>query len=408
MSSHRLLPAILLQSANLASGLGNAMVTISIPWLILEESDSPLFAGIVVALASLPPLLVSPIAGWIVDHFGRRLVSVISDLLSTLSVIAFPLIYLWLGLDNLTILLLAFFGALFDPAGYTARKTLLVDASRASGIDQSQLNGIHDGVFGIGWIAGPALGAWMIAGFGVINSFWLAGGLFLSSALAVAMLRFEKRLLSPVEVESGQNLTEEGSTSRSLSRGFIALWQDKLLRTITIAILIIAAVYLPTESIILPTYFEELGSPAQLGIVISLLAAGSTVGSFGYGYLIKRLSRRTLVRVVMIGTAVSIIPMALLPPIAILSVSAFALGLFWGPFNPLITSLIQERIHESEQGRVFGVQLSTFYAAPPLGMVLAGWSVESFGVNGTYIVLAIILSATALIVLFTRSLREEF
>jgi len=384
------------------------MVTISIPWLILEESDSPLFAGIVVALASLPPLLVSPIAGWIVDHFGRRLVSVISDLLSTLSVIAFPLIYLWLGLDNLTILLLAFFGALFDPAGYTARKTLLVDASRASGVDQSQLNGIHDGVFGIGWIAGPALGAWMIAGFGVINSFWVAGGLFLFSALAVAMLRFEKRLLSPAEVESGQTLTEEGYTSRSLSRGFIALWQDRLLRTITIAILIIAAVYLPTESIILPTYFEELGSPAQLGIVISLLAAGSTVGSFGYGYLIKRSSRRTLVRVVMIGTAVSIIPMALLPPIAILSVSAFALGLFWGPFNPLITSLIQERIHESEQGRVFGVQLSTFYAAPPLGMVLAGWSVESFGVDGTYIVLAIILSATALIVLFTRSLREEF
>lgn len=151
-----------------------------------------------------------------------------------------------------------------------------------------------------------------------------------------------------------------------------------------------------------------MGSPTQLGIIISLLAAGSTVGSFGYGFLSKRMKRRSMVRFVMIGTAVSIVPMALLPPIAILSISAFALGLFWGPFNPLITSLIQERIDESEQGRVFGVQLATFYAAPPLGMVLAGLSVESFGVGGTYIVLAIILSATSLIVLFTRSLREEF
>jgi MFS family permease len=175
-----------------------------------------------------------------------------------------------------------------------------------------------------------------------------------------------------------------------------------------IAILIIAAVYLPTESIILPTYFESKDAPTELGIVISLLAAGSTVGAFGYGALMKRLKRRTLVRIIMIGTAISILPMALLPPLMILAISACALGLFWGPFNPLITSLTQERINESEQGRVFGVQLATFYAAPPLGMVLAGWSVEEFGVSGTYLVLALVLSATALFVLFTRSLREEF
>ncbi len=260
----RILPAVLLQTANLASGLGNAMVMISIPWLILQESDSPFFAGVVVALSSLPPLLISPIAGWIIDHFGRRLVSVISDLLSTVSVVAFPLIYLWFGLDNLTILLIAFFGALFDPAGYTARKTLLVDASRASGIDQSQLNGFHDGVFGLGWIAGPALGAWMIATVGAINSFWVAGGLFFISAIAVALLRFDSDKAST----SGDRLTEEKGepevTLRSLSRGFVALWQDKLLRTITVAILILAGVYLPTESIILPTYFEEMDLPALL------------------------------------------------------------------------------------------------------------------------------------------------
>lgn len=403
IAPRKLLPAILLQGSNLASGLGNAMVTISIPWLILKETDSPLFAGLVVALAALPPLIISPIAGWIIDHTGRRFVSVVSDLLSTLSVIAFPIFAHWIGLENLTIVLLALFGALFDPAGYTARRTLLVDASRATGINQDQLNGIHEGVFGIGWIAGPALGAWLIAGFGVINSFWVAGGLFLFSAIAIAFLKLQE---GGDEMDPSVVLRER--SSGSLSRGFIALWQDKLLRTITISILIIAAVYLPTESIVLPTYFEAKNAPAELGIVISLLAAGSTIGSFGYGFLMRHLERRTLVRIIMIGTAVSILPMAFLPPLAILATSAFALGIFWGPFNPLITSLIQERIDESEQGRVFGVQLSTFYAAPPLGMVLAGWSVEEFGVDGTYLVLAMILSGTALIVLFTRSLREKF
>lgn len=383
------------------------MVMIAIPWLILVQSDSPLFAGVVVALSSLPPLFISPIAGWIIDHFGRKVVSIISDLLSAISVASFPLIYFTIGLNDLSILLIAFFGALFDPAGYTARKTLLVDTSRATGIEQSQLNGIHDGIFGIGWIAGPALGAWMIAGVGVINSFWVAGALFIFSAIAVSMIRVK----SPSYAEPGENALEGADEPhlrmRSLTRGFVALWQDKLLRTITLAVLIIAAVYLPTESIVLPTYFEGLDSPADLGIVISLLAAGSTLGAFGYGALMKKISRKLLVRIIMVGTAISILPMALLPPMIILSVSAFALGLFWGPFNPLITSLIQERIREDEQGRVFGVQLATFYAAPPLGMVLAGWSVEEFGVAATYLVLAVILSATAVIVLFTRSLRED-
>jgi predicted MFS family arabinose efflux permease len=59
-------------------------------------------------------------------------------------------------------------------------------------------------------------------------------------------------------------------------------------------------------------------------------------------------------------------------------------------------------------GRVFGVQTAVFYAAPPIGLVLAGLSVESFGVNATYVVLAGILSVTTILVLLTKSLRENF
>ena len=41
-------------------------------------------------------------------------------------------------------------------------------------------------------------------------------------------------------------------------------------------------------------------------------------------------------------------------------------------------------------------------------MVLAGLSVEGFGVKTTYVVLAGVLSATSIIVLLTKSLRSEF
>ena len=100
--------------------------------------------------------------------------------------------------------------------------------------------------------------------------------------------------------------------------------------------------------------------------------------------------------------------MALLPALPVLFVAAFVLGLSWGPFNPLISTLIQQRVPADQHGRVFGVQTAVFYAAPPLGMVLTGLSVERFGLNDTYLVLASILSFTALVVLLTKSLRSDF
>ena len=397
-------PVILHQVSNFASGLGNSIVMITIPWLILEETGSPAFAGLVAAISAIPGLIISPIGGWLVDHVGRRAVSVGADLLSSLAVLAFPIVALTYGLSSLSILLIAVVGAIFDPAGYTARKTLLADVAKASEIELDRLNGIHDGFMGISWILGPAVGAGLISTVGAINSFWVSAGLFVIAAMAIVFLRVGNL------GKDARDLAELNGevTNKSLRVGFQVLWNDKLLRTITFAILIIAAVYLPTETVVLPTYFEDLDNPAGLGIVISGLAAGSAIGSFGYGWISKRVSRKNLVRMTLIGTAVSILPMAFLPPLPVLILSGFALGLSWGPFNPLISTLIQQRVPADQQGRVFGVQTAVFYAAPPLGMILAGISVESLGVGTTYLILAAILSTTALLALLTKSLRSNF
>jgi MFS family permease len=398
------LPVVLHQLSNFSSGLGNSIVMITIPWLILEETGSPAFAGLVAAISALPGLLISPIGGWLVDHIGRRSVSIGADLLSAVAVVAFPIVALTSGLSSSTILVIAVIGAIFDPAGYTARKTLLADVAKASEIKLDRLNGIHEGFMGVSWILGPAIGAALISNVGAVNSFWVAGGLFIFAALTIAFLRVGN--LGKEARDLAEKMGEK--SDRSLRVGFQILWRDKLLRTLTIAILVIAAVYLPTETLVLPAYFEEQNNPAGLGIVISALAAGSTIGSFGYGWISARMSRKNLVRATLIGTAVSIVPMALLPPLPLFLLAAFLLGLSWGPFNPLETSLIQQRVPADQQGRVFGVQTAVFYAAPPLGMVLAGLSVESFGVSTTYIVLAAILSVTAILALLTKSLRSNF
>jgi MFS family permease len=398
------LPVVLHQLSNFSSGLGNSIVMITIPWLILEETGSPAFAGLVAAISALPGLLISPVGGWLVDHIGRRSVSIGADLLSAIAVVAFPIVALTSELSSSTILIIAVIGAIFDPAGYTARKTLLTDVAKASDIKLDRLNGIHEGFMGVSWIFGPAVGAGLISTVGAVNSFWVAGGLFVLAALTITFLRVGNL------GQDARDLAEEmGEVSnKSIRVGFQVLWNDKLLRTITISILIIAAVYLPTETVVLSTYFEDLDKPASFGIVISALATGSAFGSFGYGWISARLSRRNLVRTSFIGITVSIIPMAFLPPLPILIVAGFFLGLSWGPFTPLVSTLIQQRVPADQQGRVFGVQMAVFYAAPSFGMVAAGISVESFGVSTTYIVLATILSVTSILALLTKSLRSNF
>jgi MFS family permease len=397
-------PVILLQLSNFSSGLGNSIVMITIPWLILERTDSPAFAGLVAAISALPGILVSPIGGWLVDRIGRRAVSISADLLSALSVAAFPVVAMTFGLSNLSILLIAVAGAVFDPAGYTARKTMLPDVATASDVNLDRLNGIHEGFMGVAWVFGPAIGAGLIASIGSINSFWVAAGLFVIAALTIAFLR-----ITDAGKESKELAIKLGQkTDARIRMGVKALWDDKLLRTLSIAILVIAAVYLPTESVVLPTYFEDIDNPGGLGLVISALAGGSAIGSFGYGWISARIQRRTLMRMIMIGSSVSIIPMAFLPPLPILMAAGFLLGLAWGPYSPLLNTLVQQRIPAHLHGRVFGVQTAVFYAAPPLGMVLSGLSVENYGVAFTYAILAGVLSLTSIIVLLTKSLRAKF
>jgi MFS family permease len=400
----RLTPIILLEAANLASGVGNAIVMLTIPWLVLERTGSPASAGIVAAASALPAILVAPLVGWLVDRFGRRVVSVVSDILSALAVASIPVVAMLGNLDFPTIVVLAVVGATFDPAGYAARRSILPDAAEAAGRPVDPLNGIHEGVFAVGWTVGPVVGAALIATVGAEQSFWAPFALFLVASGCVAAMRVgDAGQRARAEADGGMG-TDFGWTS--LTRGFTTLWHDRPLRLVTIAVVVLAAIYLPTEAVLLPTYFERLGDPGALGIVISALALGAVIGAFSYGWLRQRLRLSTIARLVLAGVALSIVPMALLPPLPVLAVAAFLLGLSWGPADPMMSTLVQTRIPPNEQGRVYGVQMSVFYAVPPIAMLIIGGAVEQLGLAWTYLALAVLLAAFSIAAMLSPGVKE--
>ncbi len=394
-------PIIYMQISNLFSGVANAVVMMTIPWLMLEVSGSPAFAGLVAALSAVPSLIVAPFGGILIRRFGSIAVSIFADLMSAASVLAFPLLALTGNLSAIAIVVFALLGAIFDPLGYTARRTMIQPISEKANFDIQRLNGIHEGMLGTSWIIGPAVGAWLIALIGAANSFWIVCVFFLIAALSAVFLRD-----TTLQVSFSESSTQTSNFS-DLTLGFRRLWGDSFLRTLLLAVLVLAAIYLPTESIILPAYYESIRKPLDLGMVISALAAGSTISSFAYGWIINRISGAVLIRIAFIGASLATLGMAFLPELGLMIMFACILGLSWGPFTPFLNSKIQMRFLSHEHPMVFSAQTSVFYAAPPIGMLLVGLGVETFGLSPTYFFLAITMLTVAILALVSKPIRSE-
>lgn len=387
-----------LQVANVSSGVANGVVMITVPWLVLERTDSPARAGLLAALVSLPGIFVSPIVGGLIDRVGRRAVSALSDLLSCLSVLLFVVGEVLGTLGFFLIAAFAVLGAVFDPAGYTARKALIPNAAEASGMAVEKANGRHEGFFAVGWMLGPAVGAWCIEVGGPILAFALTSGMFLLAAASVRSMRVHERLAAHHE--------EHEHFFDGLRSGWRVLRADRPLFVFTIGLTLMSGMYMPIDTVIFPTHFESLNDAAGLGAVMSAIAFGVVVGAFAYGRLAKRLAAPVLLRIVVLGSTLALLPMGLLPSTTIFVVFAFLTGMAWGPFNPLWNSAVQRRIETSSQGRVYGLQMSLIYAAPPLGQLLVGWGIESFGLRATFSALLALFAVASLMIATRRSLQS--
>ena len=362
----------LFQSANLLGSTANSMAFVAIPWLILDITGSATSTGVIVGLSFLPVILMAPLAGVIIDWWGSRPVSVVSDVLSAASVALIPFAALTFELTPGVILAAAVLGAFFDPAGYTARKTMIAPVARASGIRLEKLNSVHEALFGLGFALGPALAAVFIEAIGTTSTFWVVAVMSLFAAVAVMVLG---RIPVEGDAEWGEDEPRGWSTA---IQGFTSLGRDRALFILTGFMVIVDLVYMPSEVVILPTYFQEANSPLGLGLVVSAMAAGGIVGSYLFDWLSQRMPISRILRLCVLSAATALFGLAFFPPLPIMVIAGVVVGLTWGPMGPLLNTLVHTRFSERVQGRVFGAQMALFSAGPPIGMMLAGPLVDSF------------------------------
>ncbi len=381
-------PLALLEGAVLLSGTGNGIAAVSVPWLVLERTGQATLAGLVGAATAVPLLVSALFSGSMVDTFGRKRTSIVSDAASAVSVALIPIVDLWLGLDMTLIVGLVVLGAIFDPAGATARESMVPEAGAAAGWPLSRTNSVHEATWGVSYLIGPAVGGVLVALVGPATTLWATAVGFVLSMIAIAWLR------APGVGRPSEEDRPESVVAGSVE-GLKLVWHDPLLRTTMLLSMLIVSVYLPIEGVILPYMFEQQGRPAALGMVLTALSAGGIAGALAYSFAGTRWRRYPIFAGAIVLACASILGMALAPTYAWLVVGAVLTGLFWGPVDPLINIAMQTRIEPSKRGRALGVQMASYYAAGPLGYLGAGALVERAGAQTTFIVLGAILLLVA-------------
>jgi predicted MFS family arabinose efflux permease len=349
--------------------VGGPMMILTLVLFVLGRYRSPALAGIIAFLGVFPGLLVSPLAGALLDRRGRALLigldyliaafaAVLIAGLAALNALPAPLLMAIVGLASLT-----------NPLSSTGARSLVPMLApqhlweRANALDSS---GYAIALL----IASPLAGS--LVGF--VGSEWAlvaTGGVFLAAALV--MVGLPEPSVAP---------HARGSVLLNAWRGLQYVVRNPSLRGLALAlgtfnigggVLIIAFPVLVLDRL--------HQGPATVGFLWGELGAAGLVSVLIVGRFSSAGRERQLM---LAGIAVSVVALAVLPIARSLGPVVFAIllyGLASGPFDIGLFTLRQRRTDPAWFGRAFAVSMALNYVGTPIGSALAGpligWSLDA-------------------------------
>jgi MFS family permease len=341
------------------SGIGDWLYLVAILIVIYAETRSPVLLGIVGAARILPYVILSVPAGFVVDHFDRRMVLLVTDiargvlmlLLAGLVVIDAPVLYV-VAIS----ILAACFSTFFGPA---------LAALLPSLVDESELgpaNSAWATLDNLAFIVGPALAALLITVGGLAIAFLLNAVSF--AFVAVILSRLPRAVPASVSDD-----TEPDRPSR------VTGWRDLagplagpfLLDSVTSVV----GGGLGVLTVVIA--IDVLGAgESGTGLLNAATGVGGVLAGFAAGSLVaRRLSVPLLIGglaggigLIWLGFSNSLVP----------AMIAIGVGVAGGLLLDVVnTTLIQRIVPDALRGRALGVIQMTsalFYASGSLAFPL--------------------------------------
>jgi MFS family permease len=168
------------------SMLADQAFLVALTWLVLRVSGSGVEMGTVLAVASLPGILLMPVGGVISDRFSPTPVLLLANAVRTLLLSGLAALVL-LGATQLWHVYaiagaLSAMDALYYPASMAIIPTVVEKARLGAA------NALIQGAEQVSGVAGPAIAASTVAFLGLGSSFLLNALMFLAAAAAFASM----------------------------------------------------------------------------------------------------------------------------------------------------------------------------------------------------------------------------
>lgn len=357
--------AIAYLGSHFLSLLGNGILAVALPLIVLQTTGSPLSVGAVSAATAVPALLIGLCAGVVLDRVNRRSCSILADVVSAGAVAAVPLVDLLWGLNIAWFVGLAIVGSLGDVPGMTARQVLVPAVARHTGISLERLVGLRQAMTSAALVIGPATA-------GTLLSFFDGSTVLLTtaatSAAAAVLTAATPRTLGSIDTD----VTQRRRLWTELTSGATALRRSRFLSG-TVALMVGLGVAVGgLQGLVLPLYFDTISRPDLLGFVLTALAIGMLVGTSTFVAAGTRVPRRVWVTAALAGTALGLALIATLVSPATIFAGAALFGVANTVLAAIIGVLQAERISDDVRGRVLSVQNALISVAGPAGIALAG------------------------------------
>ncbi len=394
-------PLLALLAANTVSEIGSMLTLIALPWFVLQTTGSAARTGLTGFSVAIPGFLVGIFGGTVVDRLGYRRSSVVADVVSAIGLGLVPTLYYTVGLPFGVLMALVFVGSMLAIPGLTARRSMLPELAELAGTRLERVNAAFESIQHLALLLGPPLAGLLIAWQGATKVLWIDAGTFLFSAIAVGTL-------VPLFALTSESETEERPSYRTqLTEGLRFLKADSLLRDMAIVVGIFNGLGAPAFAVAMPVFAKvEYGSATILGLMASAFGVGALGGVAIYGTIGHRLPRRMVWYVGYLAMPCIYWMLAVHPSLPILLAVLAFMGSLTAPLNPMMTTIRHERIPTKMRGRVFATFSAITQLVSPIGIVLGGFAISTFGFHPTVLALAIIVQVGSFGVLLVPSLRR--
>ena len=381
---------------------GDRVHQVALAFLVLGTTGSAVAVSLVFVAATLPNLVLGPVAGTLVDRWDQKQVMVVSDLLRATVVLVIPvaavtnvlLVYpLVFALTSISIF--------FRPARVAVLPRIVRDDELVTANSATWVAETLDDVIGY-----PLAGLFVaFLGSALPLAFWVDAASYVASAALVMAVAIPPVLRSEAVAAGVAGVLAD------MRVGWRFLRDEAVLRANTLQA-VVAQFSAGVIIALTPVYAERvlrgdgLDPTAIYAFLETGIGVGNLVGGFVLGLVGARIAKGRLVIGGYVAYGLCVAGLALVGQVGPALGLAFGMGVMNMVYVIPSQTLFQERTPADMIGRVVGFRFSAVFGSMTLAMAVGGLLGEAIGVAEVIGLFGVVAAVAGAAGLLSRPLRE--